>query len=189
MPSALVNTTVQSCILSGASNILAQFISARQQNTAFTLDWVPVFQFILYAVLSAPPNFLLQSLLESAFPSKKRASKSVSEKNSKSASADESLSIFNTLIKVFLDQTVGATFNVVLFLVSFPLFKGATTQQAVQNASEEYWDMMKAGWTLWPWISLGNFAVVKSVQGRALVGGLAGIVWNVWLGMVQNGKS
>ncbi|PQE04979.1 mpv17 pmp22 family protein [Rutstroemia sp. NJR-2017a BBW] len=192
MPSALINTTVQSCILSGASNILAQFISARQQNTTFTLDWTPVFQFILYAALSAPPNFFLimtrQSLLESAFPSKKSASRSKSE-NSKSAGADESLSIFNTLIKVFLDQTVLATFNVFLFLVTFALFKGATTQQAVQNASEEYWDMMKAGWTLWPWVSLGNFAVVKSVQGRALVGGLAGIVWNVWLGMVQNAKS
>ncbi|PQE07248.1 hypothetical protein CJF31_00004932 [Rutstroemia sp. NJR-2017a BVV2] len=159
----------------------------------FTLDWTPVFQFILYAALSAPPNFFLimtrQSLLESAFPSKKSASKSRSEKTPKSAGADESLSIFNTLIKVFLDQTVLATFNVILFLVTFALFKGATTQQAVQNAGEEYWDMMKAGWTLWPWVSLGNFAVVKSVQGRALVGGLAGIVWNVWLGMVQNAKS
>jgi protein Mpv17 len=130
-----------------------------------------------------------QSLLESAFPSKKSASKSISEKNSKSAGADKSLSIFNTLIKVCLDQTVFATLNVILFLVTFALFKGATTQEAIQNASEEYWDMMKAGWTLWPWVSLGNFAVVKSVQGRALVGGLAGIVWNVWLGMVQNAKS
>lgn len=32
-------------------------------QTAFTIDWIPVSQFILYSALSAPPNFYLWALL------------------------------------------------------------------------------------------------------------------------------
>lgn len=75
-----------------------------------------------------------------------------------------------------------------LFLITFSMFRGATLPQAVESAQSEYWDMMKAGWKLWPIVSLSNFAVIKSVQGRALLGSLAGIGWNVYLGLVQGGK-
>ncbi|TGO17552.1 hypothetical protein BTUL_0016g00150 [Botrytis tulipae] len=187
MPSAVVNTTVQSCVLSGISNIIAQFIAAYQSNTQFTINWTPVLHFVLYGALSAPPNFYLQSLLESFLPSKKQTSpQNVSEK--KPAQSKPTLSITNTILKVFIDQTLLAILNVMLFLITFSLFRGATLPQAIQSAESEYWGMMKAGWKLWPFVSLSNFAVIKSVQGRALLGSLAGIGWNVYLGLVQGGK-
>ncbi|KAA8569288.1 hypothetical protein EYC84_000947 [Monilinia fructicola] len=186
MPSAIINTTIQSCVLSGISNIIAQFISAHQKNTAFTIDWIPVSQFILYSALSAPPNFYLQSLLEHLLPSKKRPHpQNTPEKSPQSA---PSLSLTNTILKVLLDQTLLAVFNVLFFLISFSIFRGSTLPQALQYAQSRYWDMMKAGWKLWPVVSLSNFAVIKSVQGRALLGSLAGIGWNVYLGLVQGGK-
>ncbi|KAF7925984.1 uncharacterized protein EAE98_003311 [Botrytis deweyae] len=187
MPSAVVNTTVQSCVLSGISNIIAQFISAYQNNTDFTINWTPVIHFVLYGALSAPPNFYLQSLLESLLPSKKQSSpRDVSEK--KAAQSKPALSVTNTILKVLIDQTLLAVLNVMLFLITFSLFRGATLPQAIQSAESEYWGMMKAGWKLWPFVSLSNFAVIKSVQGRALLGSLAGIGWNVYLGLVQGGK-
>ncbi|CAD6444466.1 71dce450-6ead-4434-ad51-da94d38dd91e [Sclerotinia trifoliorum] len=191
MPSAVINTTIQSCILSGASNIIAQFISAHQNNTAFRIDWTPVFHFILYTAVSAPPNFYLQSLLENLLPSKKQpATQNVSEKSPSSSSPQPvpSLSLTNTILKVILDQTLFAVLNVMLFLITFSLLRGSSLSQAIQSSKEEYWDMMKAGWKLWPFVSLSNFAVIKSVQGRALLGSLAGIGWNVYLGLVQGGK-
>ncbi|KAF7889645.1 uncharacterized protein EAF02_002060 [Botrytis sinoallii] len=169
MPSAVVNTTVQSCVLSGISNIIAQFISAYQSNTDFTINWTPTI------------------LLESLLPSKKQSSpRNVSEK--KAAQSKPALSVTNTILKVLIDQTLLAVLNVMLFLITFSLFRGATLPQAIQSAESEYWGMMKAGWKLWPFISLSNFAVIKSVQGRALLGSLAGIGWNVYLGLVQGGK-
>ncbi|TGO45266.1 hypothetical protein BOTNAR_0684g00050 [Botryotinia narcissicola] len=213
MPSAVVNTTVQSCVLSGISNIIAQFISAYQSNTQFSINWTPVLHFVLYGALSAPPNFYLlvpsflsnsflsrtaprvltihsasrQSLLESLLPSKKQIPpQNVSEK--KTAQSKPTLSITNTILKVFIDQTLLAILNVILFLITFSLFRGATLPQAIQSAESEYWGMMKAGWKLWPFVSLSNFAVIKSVQGRALLGSLAGIGWYVYLGLVQGGK-
>ncbi|KAM0171492.1 hypothetical protein ACHAPF_008094 [Botrytis cinerea] len=155
--------------------------------TEFTINWTPVIHFVLYGALSAPPNFYLQSLLESLLPSKKQASpRNVSEK--KAAPPQPTLSVTNTILKVVIDQTLLAVLNVMLFLITFSLFRGATLQQAVQSAESEYWDMMKAGWKLWPFVSLSNFAVIKSVQGRALLGSLAGIGWNVYLGLVQGEK-
>ncbi|KAF7908446.1 uncharacterized protein EAF01_004201 [Botrytis porri] len=187
MSSAVVNTTVQSCVLSGISNIIAQYISAYQRNAQFTINWTPVLYFVLYGLLSAPPNFYLQSLLESLLPSKKPTSpQKISEKES--ALSKPALSITNTILKVFIDQTLLALLNVMLFLITFSLFRGATLPQAIQSAQNEYWGMMKAGWKLWPFVSLSNFAVIKSVQGRALLGSLAGIGWNVYLGLVQGGK-
>jgi len=53
-------------------------------------------------------------------------------------------------------------------------------------AREEFWPLMKAGWTVWPAVSLLNYAAVKSVEGRALVGSLAGMGWGVYLSLVQS---
>lgn len=142
--------------------------------------------------MQEPTNDLLhrQSLLEYLLPSKKlppprNASDKASPKTPQSAPP---LSVTNTILKVLLDQTVVALFNVLFFLVAFALFDGSTLPQAIDSARAEYWDMMVAGWKLWPFISLSNFAVIKSVQGRALLGSLAGIGWNVYLGLVQGKK-
>ena len=42
---------------------------------------------------------------------------------------------------------------------------------------------MVAGWRLWPFVSLVNFAFVKSVETRNLIGALAGVVWGVYMSL------
>ena len=46
---------------------------------------------------------------------------------------------------------------------------------------------MKAGWKLWPAVSMLNFTVVRSVTARQLVGNLAGMGWSVYLSLVAGG--
>lgn len=67
----------------------------------------------------------------------------------------------------------------------FAGFRGAGYTEAVAVAREEFWPLVRAGWKLWPWVSLLNFAVVKSVEGRTLVGSLAGMGWGVYLSLMK----
>jgi protein Mpv17 len=52
-------------------------------------------------------------------------------------------------------------------------------------AKGEFWPLMIAGWKLWPLVSLINFTVVRSVEGRSLVGSLAGLGWGVYLSLTR----
>ncbi|KAI1876102.1 uncharacterized protein JN550_001598 [Neoarthrinium moseri] len=123
------------------------------------------------------------------------------------------LNIANTLIKTLLDQTVSAAFNTIVFSlfmhsanqamarplgtplstpdqsVNFLLAKGSIDYSKVDWASvqaksyAEFWPLVYAGWKLWPFVSLVNFAFVKTVTGRNLVGSLAGVGWNIYLSL------
>lgn len=44
---------------------------------------------------------------------------------------------------------------------------------------------MFAAAKLWPAVSLVNFTLVKSVQGRNLVGALAGVAWGVYISLAM----
>jgi hypothetical protein len=83
-----------------------------------------------------------------------------------------------------LDQTVGATLNVLAFSLVFAGFKGANFEQAVQIAKQDFWSLIFAGLKLWPWVSFVNFTLLKSVQSRQLVGGLASLGWGVYLSLI-----
>lgn len=50
---------IQSSVLSIISNILAQIIEGKKEgeNGEYLIDWIPVFQFLLFSIISTPPNF------------------------------------------------------------------------------------------------------------------------------------
>ncbi|KAH7175547.1 hypothetical protein EDB81DRAFT_10219 [Dactylonectria macrodidyma] len=208
--SPMVTAMIQSAMLGGTANVLAQLISAYRTGSEVTIDWVPVFQFLLFNLISTPPNYLWQDFLESTFPSNPAPPH---PKKSDDPPAPPKLSIRNTLIKLFLDQTVGATLNTLLFsnyvhalrLALHPVpritsvFKAITywtspgtvdlarvNWDRVWAASlDEFWPILVAGWKLWPAVSLINFSAIKTVQGRNLVGSLAGVVWGIYMSMIS----
>ncbi|CAL3964336.1 unnamed protein product [Diplocarpon coronariae] len=199
MDSPIVRTAIQSCILNAISNLMAQTIKAYRNNTPLTINWTPVFQFVLFNAVNSPPNFLWQSFLESFFPSHHLvpsdtamavAASNIERELDREENTDEilesKLSIKNTLIKFLLDQTIGAFMNTFLFSFAFAGFRGAGYTEAVQIATEKFWPLMKAGWRLWPVVSIANYALVKSVQGRALMGSMAGMVWGIYLSLLQS---
>lgn len=119
----------------------------------------------------------------------------------------------NTAIKWVLDQTWGAAFNTVLFslfihsaqqamarpaALSGPdqsiaylaaLARGAVPYAPVDWAGvlartrADFWPFVVAGWKLWPLVSVINFVFVKTVNGRNLVGSLAGVAWGIYLSL------
>lgn len=49
------------------------------------------------------------------------------------------------------------------------------------QSAADFWPIMTSGWSFWPFVSLINFAFVKSVTHRNLVGGLAGVAWGMYM--------
>jgi protein Mpv17 len=94
------------------------------------------------------------------------------------------LSIPNTIIKFLLDQTIGAALNTLAFSLVFAGFQGANFGQAVQIARQDFWGLVIAGLKLWPFITIVNYTLVKSVQSRQLVSGLANVGWGVYLSLI-----
>lgn len=120
----------------------------------------------------------------------------------------------NAAIKLVLDQTLSATFNTLLFCMfnrslqaamgdaprERSIFKalgywnspGAIDFSRVdfgevwQKSKDEFWPIIRAGLSLWPAVSIVNYTLVKTIQGRNLVGGLAGVTWGTYMSMVAS---
>ncbi|KAG6066759.1 hypothetical protein E4U32_005406 [Claviceps aff. humidiphila group G2b] len=223
-PNPIFSATLQAALLGAISNILAQLIQSYRNQTTLEVDWIPVFQFLIFSIISTPPNFIWQDYLESTFParnppsppppaathpqkpSQKPALKKTSEQQ------QQPLNVRNTLTKFFLDQTLGATLNTLLFslyihsihmamphaprLTSFTKaasywispgvidFSAVDTRLVLQAALAEFWTIVSAGIKLWPAVSLLNYTLVRTVEGRSLVGCVAGLGWGVYMSMM-----
>ncbi|CAI0647398.1 unnamed protein product, partial [Colletotrichum noveboracense] len=113
----IVNATLQSAVLAGTSNLLAQALTAYRTDSQLVIDWVPVVQFIMNAVVCTPPNFMWQDLLEQSFPAyhvspTKDAIASAAANDEKELDreardnklVEPKLNIRNTVVKLLLDQ-------------------------------------------------------------------------------------
>lgn len=121
------------------------------------------------------------------------------------------LNVRNTLTKTLLDQTAGSVVNTFLFAMFMNSLKAAMArpeglrgpeqsaaflvsgaaidygrvdwQATLAKVRAEFVPIITAGWRLWPAVSLVNFAFVKTVQTRNLVGGLAGVGWGIYMSL------
>ncbi|KAF6809487.1 Mpv17/PMP22 family protein [Colletotrichum sojae] len=221
----MVSVTLQSAVLSGTSNLLAQALTAYKSDEQLVIDWVPVFQFILYTLISTPPNFMWQELLEQSFPAyhaspTKEAVASAAAGDDKELDrearenklVEPKLNIRNTLTKLVLDQTIGSALNTFAFSLfigsiqtamarpehlsgaaqsaAFLVSRGAVDYSRVDwrvvaaKAQLDFVPIFLAGLKLWPAVSLVNFAFIQSIEGRNLVGALAGVVWGIYMSLV-----
>ncbi|KAL4963915.1 uncharacterized protein BDV14DRAFT_201402 [Aspergillus stella-maris] len=64
----LINISIQSTILNGISNILAQVIDQYKRDKPFSLNITALLQFITYGVIIVPINHYWQRWLEITFP-------------------------------------------------------------------------------------------------------------------------
>lgn len=124
------------------------------------------------------------------------------------------LNITNTIIKLFLDQTIGAAANTFLFSLFMHSIQAAMSRplgtplsnpdkslqyllawgsidygrvdwsRVVTSSQNEFFAILVAGWKLWPFVSLINFAFVNTIEGRNLVASLAGVAWGVYMSLL-----
>ncbi|ROT37609.1 hypothetical protein SODALDRAFT_325174 [Sodiomyces alkalinus F11] len=210
----IVNATLQSAVLSATSNLIAQVLTSYQSNEPFILDWVPVVQFTIWAIVNTPYNYLWQDYLEQTFPAYDKPPQQSGKGAKSSAAGDRKLNVKNTLVKTLLDQTIGSVVNTFLFALfvsslqeamqrpehwahpsksaAFLLSGSAIDYSRVDwdaifaRVRREFFPILVAGWRLWPLVSLVNFAFITSIQGRNLVASVAGIGWGVYMSLLAS---
>ena len=93
---------------------------------------LPILQFMVFSIISCPPNFKWQQFLEHKFPGYtvaepiKDKDKPVSEQDPVGRTK---LNVRNTAIKFGLDQTLGAFANTLLFIAGIGALQGKRTDE------------------------------------------------------------
>jgi hypothetical protein len=85
-----------------------------------------LFQFTTCAFVLSPLTYVWLESLESRFPGSSEdtsVNKSTAEKNG-SKQGKQKLNVKNTVVKVVIDQTVGAAINTVAFVMTMGLLRG-----------------------------------------------------------------
>lgn len=94
--------------------------------------------FVAYTILNTPLNVLWQDWLEATFPGSTNppVDASAPSKEKDKPPEKKKLDIKNTAIKFALDQTVGAVFNIVLFVAGVGMLKGLSLDEIIQALKE-----------------------------------------------------
>lgn len=150
----------------------------------------PLIQFVLFTLISCPPNILWQEYLERKFPGY----------TYQAATGEQVLDRGNTARKLLFDQTLSAFVNTVAFIGAMSAFKGKSAR-AVQRDVEKVGStepsdnsrkkliclqdvvpLMISGWKLWPLIAIINFVFVP-VHRRVILSSVVGLFWGVYLSL------
>lgn len=132
-------------------------------------------------MLVTPPNHLWQRFLEDAIPTNGRSTNKQG-KPSEEKLPEEQLSIKNTIIKFFLDQTFECWINTLASLCLMGLSTGRLWTDVMWTVRHDFWDMVFASYKLWPLICILNLVVVP-FDYRMLVGNTAGLGWGIYVSL------
>jgi hypothetical protein len=106
----------------------------------YGIDTTPILQFIVYTIVNIPINVLWQEWLEATFPGSKPApvpAAAEEKKGSKAVKSDKQVrDVKNTFIKFAMDQSVGAAFNIPIFLATIGAVKGQGWEQILETVRQ-----------------------------------------------------
>ncbi len=126
MTPPILIATIQSTILTLCSLLIARFLTSAPPPNIPSL--------LLYTILSTPPNFLWQQYIESKFPGYTTRKVEVDD-GGKGVEVEKKLDWRNTIIKMGLDQSIGAVVNVSAYIGGTRALRGVPLQDC--------WDVMK----------------------------------------------
>ena len=133
MPSPIISATLKSSFLSLCSALVATFLTSKNP---------PIVALVVFSVLATPPNFQWQQYLERKLPGyyneKHEASGEVkdSTRAGGGVTVKRRLNVPNTLMKVVIDQTLGAAVNVALYLAGVRALQGVPLSECLQVVKE-----------------------------------------------------
>lgn len=124
--SPVLTATIQSFVINLCACLIALYLQP---------DHPPHYSSILiYGILATPPNVYWQQFVEAYFPGYDLKKVRV-DNGGKGVEIEKKLNVRNTCIKVVLDQTVLALFNVIAYVGVTKLLKGESLEIA--------WDAVK----------------------------------------------
>ena len=211
-PGPLITAVLQSAVIACVSNTVAQSLHAYQIDQSFTstFSWMTLLRFLALDLITAPPNYKWQELLEHTFPARPPAAKSrrsyeavpLNDRDPEEGPKDdeddfsdeeepppqrqgrEKLNWRNTFAKWFIDCiTIGAIGNTLAFLIIMGILKGQLPSKIVYNIRHETLTIIWNGYKIWP---IANFIAHTWVPWEKKIVWFAfvGLCWNVYLSLV-----
>ncbi|KAL8829139.1 MAG: hypothetical protein Q9170_006299 [Blastenia crenularia] len=133
MPSPIVDATWKAAFLTFCSTIVATFLTPKNP---------PIIALVVFAILATPPNFQWQQYLERKLPGytveKNESGGDVKERTptGEGVTTKRRLNVMNTVMKVIIDQTLGAAVNVALYLGGVRALQGVPLGECLQVVKE-----------------------------------------------------
>ncbi|KKZ66574.1 hypothetical protein EMCG_07688 [[Emmonsia] crescens] len=121
------------------------------------------------------PNAVGQKLasdeVQTNKPERKETPKATSKNNTR-----------NTVLKILIDQTIGAAWSSALFIVTISALNGQDATAIQQSLIKDFVPIIIAGLKLWPMVSVISFTMVPPEK-RVLTGSLFGMIWGIYLSL------
>ncbi|THW35675.1 hypothetical protein D6D25_05173, partial [Aureobasidium pullulans] len=161
-----------------ASNVIAQLLEQRsKQQAPTTISAADFLRFVIFTLLTAPPNYLWQHALERVFPGRKPidSTKTVLPRYEirehdellgedvlqLEEEIETKLDWKNTMIKWFVDcMTLGALLNTAAFLILMGIMKGRSPGEIETALRTDTFPIIYASYKIWPLASIVNFALI-----------------------------
>ncbi|THX28922.1 hypothetical protein D6D12_04502 [Aureobasidium pullulans] len=200
MLSPIVSSTLQATAIAAASNVIAQLLEQRsKQQAPTTISAADFLRFVIFTLLTAPPNYLWQHALERVFPGRKPidSTKTVlphyeirehdellgEDVLQQEEEFETKLDWKNTMIKWFVDcMTLGALLNTAAFLILMGIMKGRSPGEIETALRTDTFPIIYASYKIWPLASIVNFALIP-VEKRIVFLSAVGLVWGVFLSL------
>ncbi|TIA39329.1 hypothetical protein D6C78_03385 [Aureobasidium pullulans] len=200
MFSPIVSSTLQATAIAAASNVIAQLLEQRsKQQAPTTVSAADFLRFVIFTLLTAPPNYLWQHALERVFPGRKPidSTKTVLPRYEirehdellgedvlqLEEEIETKLDWKNTMIKWFVDcMTLGALLNTAAFLILMGIMKGRSPGEIETALRTDIFPIIYASYKIWPLASIVNFALIP-VEKRIVFLSAVGLVWGVFLSL------
>ncbi|THW87066.1 hypothetical protein D6D15_06954 [Aureobasidium pullulans] len=200
MLSPIVSSTLQATAIAAASNVIAQLLEQRsKQQVPTTISAADFLRFVIFTLLTAPPNYLWQHALERVFPGRKPidSTKTVlphyefrehdellgEDVLQQEEKFETKLDWKNTMIKWFVDcMTLGALLNTAAFLILMGIMKGRSPGEIGTALRTDTFPIIYASYKIWPLASIVNFALIP-VEKRIVFLSAVGLVWGVFLSL------
>ncbi|THY88490.1 hypothetical protein D6C93_07218 [Aureobasidium pullulans] len=200
MFSPIVSSTLQATAIAAASNVIAQLLEQRsKQQAPTTVSAADFLRFVIFTLLTAPPNYFWQHALERVFPGRKPidSTKTVLPRYEirehdellgedvlqQEEEIETKLDWKNTMIKWFVDcMTLGALLNTAAFLVLMGIMKGRSPGEIETALRTDTFPIIYASYKIWPLASIVNFALIP-VEKRIVFLSAVGLVWGVFLSL------
>ncbi|THV91816.1 hypothetical protein D6D26_08773 [Aureobasidium pullulans] len=200
MFSPIVSSTLQATAIAAASNVIAQLLEQRsKQQAPTTVSAADFLRFVIFTLLTAPPNYLWQHALERVFPGRKPidSTKTVLPRYEireldellgedvlqQEEEFETKLDWKNTMIKWFVDcMTLGALLNTAAFLILMGIMKGRSPGEIGTVLRTDTFPIIYASYKIWPLASIVNFALIP-VEKRIVFLSAVGLVWGVFLSL------
>jgi hypothetical protein len=195
-------------IMKVSANLIVQFLASSKSPNKSSFDWLQVLEFAVYGFIGSQVGNIVQFQLENWFPTgtpqgseglpvnvksekpqqeKKSDDSSTGEKSRNCLRISPDLIWRNVVAKLILDQTLGLFVSGCVFLVCTNLVRVPHPFMVLDVIREKIFPLIKAGWHIWPLVSICNFLWVP-VRSRVLVAVFVGFGWSVFLSIFASRK-